>query len=207
MLRRDANELKQQGAIEASQDPNSKVTAADAEQVILDEAKKAGVPTFSFDPNASVEEKAAAAKAVSLHIRVTHILLADLCHKRAPPGFHRDKQPKVAALATDQVSSTLCRAIDDADSAQDDGTPSKYDLPPPSTAGVVALGSPTTEKADAQHANGHLDHDEKERWERVGWKPEFGYGQHHDDEEGTMLDHQTWLESRLDDKFFGGRWL
>lgn len=73
MLRRDANELKQQGAIEASQDPNSKVTAADAEQVILDEAKKAGVPTFSFDPNASVEEKAAAAKAVSSHTSVTHI--------------------------------------------------------------------------------------------------------------------------------------
>lgn len=57
-------ELKAQGAVEAAQDPNSSVTAADAEAKIVNEGKKAGVPAFSFDPDASPEEKAAQARAV-----------------------------------------------------------------------------------------------------------------------------------------------
>lgn len=58
------NELKSQGAIEAAQDPNSSVTGADAQRVILDESKKAGSSALHFDPNASPEEKAAQAKSV-----------------------------------------------------------------------------------------------------------------------------------------------
>lgn len=47
-------ELKQQGVIEAAQDPESKVDAADASKVIVDEAKKAQGPgaAFEFDPDA-----------------------------------------------------------------------------------------------------------------------------------------------------------
>lgn len=58
-------ELKQQGAIEAARDPNSSVTAADAQAKIEEESKKAGVQAFSFDPDASPEEKAAQARSVS----------------------------------------------------------------------------------------------------------------------------------------------
>jgi hypothetical protein len=58
-------ELKQQGAIEAARDPNSSVTAADAQAKIEFETKKAGVQAFSFDPDASPEEKAAQARSVS----------------------------------------------------------------------------------------------------------------------------------------------
>jgi hypothetical protein len=58
-------ELKQQGAIEAAQDPNSPVTAADAQAKIELESKKAGVQAFSFNPDASPEEKAAQARSVS----------------------------------------------------------------------------------------------------------------------------------------------
>lgn len=60
-----AGELKSQGAAEASRDPNSKVTAEDAEQLITEESKKAGVAAFRFDPNASPEDKAAQARSVS----------------------------------------------------------------------------------------------------------------------------------------------
>jgi hypothetical protein len=59
-----AAELKTQGVVEAAQDPDSSVTADDAQQKIVTESKKAGVPAFTFDPDASPEEKAAQARAV-----------------------------------------------------------------------------------------------------------------------------------------------
>ena len=59
-----ASELKQQGAVEAARDPNSQVQAEDAEKTLLDEAHKGGAAAYQFDPNATAEEKAAAAKAV-----------------------------------------------------------------------------------------------------------------------------------------------
>jgi hypothetical protein len=60
-----AAELKSQGVVEAAQDPNSSVTADDAEQKIVMESRKAGVSAFTFDPDASPEAKAAQAHAVS----------------------------------------------------------------------------------------------------------------------------------------------
>ncbi|KAK0657513.1 C2 domain-containing protein [Cercophora newfieldiana] len=74
-------ELKQQGAIEAAQDPESSVTSADAQKTILAESKKAGVAAFTFDPDATREEKAAQAR------------------DAIPDGFHR--RPKGIALVTD----------------------------------------------------------------------------------------------------------
>ncbi len=60
-----AGELKSQGATEAAPDPSSRVTAQDAEDVMANESKKAGIAAFQFDPNASPEAKAAQAAAVS----------------------------------------------------------------------------------------------------------------------------------------------
>ena len=60
-----AAEIKTEGAVEMAQDPNSSVTADDAQKKLVEESKKAGVAAFSFDPNASPEEKAAQARAVS----------------------------------------------------------------------------------------------------------------------------------------------
>jgi hypothetical protein len=71
---KSASELKQQGAIEAAQDPESKVTPADAQKKIVEESKNAGVAAFTFDPNATIAEKKAQVKAVS-----TDFL---------PPGHH-----------------------------------------------------------------------------------------------------------------------
>lgn len=165
-----ANELKQQGAIEAAQDPNSSVTAEAAEKTVLEQARKGGSAAYEFDPNASPEEKRAQARA------------------NIPKNFHHERKPNAAALATDADGSV--------------GT--KYDLPSPSKAGAiegpVSPTSPTSTKA-----NGHFPElDEDARWARVGWAPRFGLpGSEDEDEEGSLLDHQTWLEGKLEDKFFG----
>ncbi|KAF1981931.1 tricalbin [Aulographum hederae CBS 113979] len=159
-----ASELKQQGALEAAQDPNSSVSASQAEQMVVDETKKAGGAAFQFDPNATAEEKAAQIGA------------------RIPSDFHHKRTPKTAVLASDV----------------DDGTPSKYDLPEPTKAGVI--GHARTASAAT---NGILRKEDAEQWDRVGWEPRFGAGEGMDDDGATMLDHQTWLEGKLDDKFFG----
>lgn len=58
------NELKSQGAAEAARDPNSTVSARDAEQTMINESLTAGGAAYQFDPNASPEEKAAQAQSV-----------------------------------------------------------------------------------------------------------------------------------------------
>lgn len=67
---REATELKQQGAIEAARDPESSVTADDAKRKVVEESKKAGVAAFTFNPDASPEEKAAQVREVSLSAAV-----------------------------------------------------------------------------------------------------------------------------------------
>lgn len=61
-----ANELKQQGAIEASRDPESSVSAEDAEKKILQDTRSAGVAAFKFDPDATPAEKKAQAREVGI---------------------------------------------------------------------------------------------------------------------------------------------
>ena len=55
--------------------------------------------------------------------------------------------------------------------------------------------------------NGHVHQDEAQRFiEKTGWAPKFGTGSITDEEAGaSLLDHSTLLESKLDDKFFGGK--
>lgn len=60
-----ASELKQQGAIEAAQNPESSVSADDAQKKMLEESRAAGVAAFTFDPDASPEQKRAQAREVS----------------------------------------------------------------------------------------------------------------------------------------------
>ena len=87
---------------------------------------------------------------------------------------------------------------------QDTGLPDQYDLPPPSKDGAVSL-SPTADGKPGL-ANGHIPQDEKARYtDKVGWAPRFGQGSITETEAGeSLLDHQTFLESKLDDKFYGG---
>jgi hypothetical protein len=52
-------------------------------------------------------------------------------------------------------------------------------------------------------ADSHPEHDQ---WETVGWAPRFGTGETAAEKADTttLLDHQTFLESKLDEKFYGG---
>lgn len=109
-----------------------------------------------------------------------------------PEGFHHEHKPKGIAIATDI----------------DDGRPGAYDLPSPTTAGALA---PTAEPKDksgkplTNGVSGNMAQDEEERWiERTGFAPRFGNPFAEEDGE-TIFDHQTWIEGKLEDKFFGGQ--
>lgn len=75
-----AAELKQQGAVEAARDNNSSVTADDAQNMIVKESKKAGVEAYTFNPDASPEEKAAQARAVRSIIQNRICKIANKCN-------------------------------------------------------------------------------------------------------------------------------
>lgn len=113
--------------------------------------------------------------------------------QHVPEGFHHEKRPVGVAIATDI----------------EDGKPVAYDLPAPSKAGALAATSVVKDKDGKPvntGVNGVLDQDEKERWvARTGWAPRFGNGDPKDDEGPSLLDHETWLEGKLDDSFFGGK--
>lgn len=55
-------------------------------------------------------------------------------------------------------------------------------------------------------ANGHMQQEETAQFvAKTGWAPRFGQGSITSEEaHESLLDHQTFLESKLDDKFFGG---
>ena len=53
--------------------------------------------------------------------------------------------------------------------------------------------------------NGHLHQDDAARYAKTGWAPKFGQSDLTAEEAGqSLLDHQTFLEGKLDEKFFGG---
>lgn len=68
-LEAEKTELREEGVIQAAtelqQDPESKVNPDTVEQTLVDESRKAGAAAYQFDPDASPDDKAAAAEAVS----------------------------------------------------------------------------------------------------------------------------------------------
>ncbi|ODA82874.1 hypothetical protein RJ55_01383 [Drechmeria coniospora] len=88
MTAREAQELKAQGVIEAARDPQSQVTAEAAEREIVARSKKAGIPAFDFDANATTEQKRAQAQAA------------------VPRELQHSRRPKGAAIITDQDDGT-----------------------------------------------------------------------------------------------------
>jgi hypothetical protein len=102
-------------------------------------------------------------------------------------AHHHQREPKGVGVATDL----------------DDG-PDQYDLPPPSKDGVIA----SPEDAHGRPTSAHGTVPEDERWarDRVGWEPRFGTGETAEEKDDTrnLLDHQTFLEGKLDEKFYGG---
>lgn len=175
-----ASELKQQGAMEAARDPNSSVDAKEAEHRMLEESKKAGAAAFEFDPNATPEQKAAQLREVghaqnTCRLRSSRVeMLTEHVQRRQFQRPHRKHQ--TAALVTDT----------------DDGQTADYDLPAPSKAGALeAPSSPTASVGDG-----------KDDFSKVGWAPRFGNPADHE-EPSSLLDHQDFLEGKLEEKFFG----
>ncbi|KAJ5975097.1 Tricalbin [Penicillium waksmanii] len=167
-LEAEKTELREEGVIQAAtelqQDPESKVNPDTVEQTLVDESRKAGAAAYQFDPDASPDDKAAAAEA------------------RVPPGFHHTKKPKGISVITDR----------------DDGK-ADYDLPPPKSATALIA-----EDANATDAKPGADDDMRWARDRTGWEPKFHKERtEEEDAEGTLLDHQTFLEGRLPEKFFG----
>ncbi|BCS23392.1 putative membrane bound C2 domain protein (vp115) [Aspergillus puulaauensis] len=165
-------EQKEQQAIDAAesafQNTQAETNPDKVEQQLVDETRKAGLPAYQFDPDASPEEKAAEAEA------------------RVPPGFHHERKSKAVGVVTDK----------------DDGTPSPYSLPPPRSA-TTLLKEDKTEEA-AEQKEGEMDDDRRWARDRTGWTPRFvREDDPEEQDEATLLDHQTFLEGKLDDKFFG----
>jgi len=85
----------------------------------------------------------------------------------------------------------------------DDGKPPAYDLPPPSTAGVIRV--PTTGEGER---SAQLASDEEDIARKVGWAPRFGYGTGSKDVDNeTAQDSSTWLEEKIPENLFGGKFL
>jgi len=60
------------------------------------------------------------------------------------------------------------------------------------------------EEVQRGDANGTLDDDARWARSRTGWAPRFHLPEDDMDKGETLLDHQTLIETKLDDKFFGG---
>lgn len=102
-----------------------------------------------------------------------------------PEGFH-SRRPKGVAIVSDL----------------DDGTKADVDLPSPSKAGAIEVAK----SADGKTlVNGQVEEDEEEDWGKTGWEPRFGWPTEPAHEGESMLDHTTWLEGQMPEKFFGGR--
>ncbi|KAF4123506.1 Ca2+-dependent lipid-binding protein, contains C2 domain [Geosmithia morbida] len=82
MPSRDAAELKAEGAIEAAQSTQTREAADAAQNEILEQSKRSGVPAFSFDPDASAAEKRAQARnAIPAELRSrekAHAIVSDI---------------------------------------------------------------------------------------------------------------------------------
>ena len=113
---RDA-ELKQQGVIEAAQDPSTSIDGRQAEEALLQQSKASGAAAFSFDPNASPEEKARIVKERSEEMGRPHrkhvnaALVSDVDDEKTA-GYDLPPPSKEGALelgATDEKSGLTAK--------------------------------------------------------------------------------------------------
>lgn len=102
-----------------------------------------------------------------------------------PKELQRSRRNKGAAIITDQ----------------DDGNGPDEDLPEPSKAGVLDVAT----DAHGNQLTGGEDPDAKDApFSRTGWAPKLGWPSDSAKEGESLLDHATWVEGKLPDKFFGG---
>ncbi|KAM3463113.1 hypothetical protein MY5147_000881 [Beauveria neobassiana] len=166
MAANDARDAKVGNAVAAAQDPDSTVTADDAQRQMVAESRNAGIPAFTFDPDATPEQKRAQARAA------------------IPQELRQARPERSVAVVTDI----------------DDGTGPVEDLPEPSKQGVLDVAR----DADGKPIGDGTDPGAKEPpYLRTGWAPKMGWPSEQTFESESLLDHATWLESRLPDSLYG----
>lgn len=84
---------------------------------------------------------------------------------------------------------------------RDDGSKPDYDLPVDDKAGAVEVAKDSDGK---NTLDGKTD-DAPVMGPQTGWAPQFGWPTESVMEGESLLDHQTWLEGKVPDKFYGGK--
>jgi hypothetical protein len=88
---------------------------------------------------------------------------------------------------------------------QDITGPPQYDLPSTDKATEeVKQAAALNEGEKKPTQNGQLTEDQRWARDRTGWAPQFVQPDEKREEVETLLDHRTFLEEKLGDKFFGG---
>ncbi|KAI7968650.1 hypothetical protein EIK77_002243 [Talaromyces pinophilus] len=91
---------------------------------------------------------------------------------------------------------------------QDITGPAQYDLPSTDKTTEEVKQAATLNESDKESAqNGQLTEDQRWARDRTGWAPQFVQPDEKREEAETLLDHRTFLEEKLGDKFFGGKLL
>lgn len=83
---------------------------------------------------------------------------------------------------------------------RDDGSKPDYDLPVDDKAGAVEVVKNTDGKETVGEKDGA-----PVMGPQTGWAPQFGWPTDSVMEGESLLDHQTWLEGKIPDKFYGGQ--
>lgn len=84
----------------------------------------------------------------------------------------------------------------------DDGTGPDEDLPEPTSKGVLDLPK---DSAGKPVADGEDPGAPDAPYSRTGWAPRMGWPVDDAMDGPSLLDHTTWLESKVPDKFYGGK--
>lgn len=83
----------------------------------------------------------------------------------------------------------------------DDGTGPDEDLPEATKAGVIDVAK----DADGKPVAGEDSEENEAPFSRTGWSPRLGWPV--DNEEESLLDHTTWVETKLPDHLYGGEFI
>ncbi|KAI5292703.1 hypothetical protein KEM52_006133 [Ascosphaera acerosa] len=153
--------------------PATPKKADEIEKQIVHESIAAGVPAAQLDPNATPAEKAEQAKAAAEKVLPPEPANASFTQLEASSANGADKSDQQAADSPKQ-------------------SPARSDSDGQSVASTAVVTRRQPEDPFAR--------------DRTGWAPRF-FDEEKDgvmnDNDATLIDHQTWLETAVDDKFYG----
>lgn len=180
------------------------ITPDAVEKKLIDETHDTGAAAYQFNPDASPEEKASAARGVCPSDHPCRLFTDPLPIRMCPrtsiisisPRASLSSRTRLVLFLTVVDPPLLTGCIQ-----ENEGAPENKDLPPASSPDEIKK----EDAGDAAAGKEQMTDDQRWARDRTGWAPRFMIESTED--EGTLLDHQTLLEGKLSDKFFGGMWL